>query len=545
MKIATAEQMRRMDQIAIHERGIPSPLLMERAAAGIVDAIHNLVEGPKPEGRQKVLYQPEVQGCVSCGERTVTYRKAPGCGPKQVVTFSGPGNNGGDGVAVAWLLKQEGWSVRSFLVGKREKMTEDTKEMERRLQEAGGVLEPFLPGDPDQLAAVCTADVLVDAIFGIGLNSDIRGDALHAIAAMNQAQAPTVSADIPSGVETDTGRVLGLAVQADCTVTFTLPKAGHYVGKGGLCTGKLVVHDIGIPRDLIDGEDYSATVIDRALVQSWLPERPEDGHKGDFGKVYVLAGSVGYTGAPILSSRAAVRTGAGLVFLGVPSSIYQIAAIKSDEAMPHPLPAGEDGTLAEEALLPALTKMAGCDAALIGPGLGRSAGVDMVVRSILSTVDYPIVLDADGINALQGHIDVLDARRDCPTILTPHDGEFARLGGDLSGGDRIKAAKEFALTHGCLLVLKGHCTILALPDGEVFLNPTGNSGMAKGGSGDVLGGMILSLLGQGMHPVKAAVAAVWLHGTVGDRCAEALSERGMTPSDMIARLPEVLKELEN
>lgn len=543
MKIATAEQMRRMDQIAIRERGIPSPLLMERAASGIVDAIHELVEDP-PEVRRKFLYSPEVEGCVICGGQTVTYRKTPGRGPKQAVTFSGPGNNGGDGVAVAWLLKREGWSVRAFLVGKREKMTEDTREMERRLKEAGGVLEPFVPGDPDQMAAVCAADVLVDAIFGIGLNSEIRGDALHAITAMNQAQAPTVSADIPSGVETDTGRVLGLAVQADCTVTFTLPKAGHYVGKGGLCTGKLIIHDIGIPRDLLQKETYAMTVIDRALVQSWLPERPADGHKGDFGKVYVLAGSVGYTGAPILASKAAVRTGTGLVFLGVPASIYQIAAIKSDEAMPHPLPAGEDGTLAEEALLPILTKMAGCDAALIGPGLGRSAGVDAVVRSILSTVDYPLVLDADGINALSGHIDVLDARRDCPTILTPHDGEFARLGGDLSGGDRVKAAKEFALTHGCLLVLKGHCTILALPDGEVFLNPTGNSGMAKGGSGDVLGGMILSLLGQGMHPVKAAVAAVWLHGTVGDRCAEILGQRGMTPSDMIARLPEALKELE-
>ncbi len=537
MRAATAEQMRRMDQIAIHERGIPSTLLMERAASGIVDAIHDRME------ETKHTFRPTVSGSVISGGQTVTWTKRPE-DPRQAVIFSGPGNNGGDGVAVAWLLKREGWSVRAFLVGKREKMTEDTREMERRLVEAHGALEQFIPGDPDQLASVAMADVLVDAIFGIGLNSDIRGDALHAIALMNRSAAPTVSADIPSGVETDTGRVLGMAVQADRTVTFTLPKAGHFVGKGGLCTGKLIVHDIGIPQDLIDGEEYAVTVIDRALVRSWLPERPADGHKGDFGKVYVLGGSVGYTGAPILASKAAVRSGAGLVFVGVPSSIYPIAAVKSDEAMPHPVPAGEDGTLAEEALVPILTKMAGCDAALVGPGLGRSPGVDTVVRNIMATVDYPLILDADGINALSGHIDVLDARRDCPTILTPHDGEFARLGGSLNHGGRILAAKEFALTHGCLLVLKGHCTIIALPDGEIFLNPTGNSGMAKGGSGDVLGGILLSLLGQGMHPVKAAAAAVWIHGTAGDRCARQLGERGMTPSDLIEALPEILKELE-
>jgi NAD(P)H-hydrate epimerase len=360
---------------------------------------------------------------------------------------------------------------------------------------------------------------------------------------MNESPAPVVAADISSGVETDSGRILGSAVEAAVTVTFTLPKAGHFVGKGGICTGRLVIHDIGIPRQLVDGVQSNVTAIDQELVRSFLPKRPADGHKGTFGKVYVMAGSVGYTGAPVLSSRAAVRTGSGLVFLGVPKSIYPIVAMKNDEAMPSPLPEDEDGRLSEESLVPILEKMAGCDAALIGPGLGRSKELTQSVCSILSTVEYPIVLDADGLNAVSEHIDTLYRRRECPTIITPHDGEFARLGGDLSDGDRLSAARKFAMIYGCLLVLKGHCTIIALPDGEVFLNTTGNSGMAKGGSGDVLSGMILSLIGQGIHPVKAAVAAVWLHGRAGDLAAQEKGEYGMTPTDLLEQIPYALKEV--
>lgn len=511
MKIATAEQMRHLDNVTIHDRGVPSTLLMERAAQGILEACLELLDAPKG---------------------------------KQAVVFCGPGNNGGDGVAVARLLMNQGLEVRAFLVGKREKMTPDSREMERLLQDCGGKLEDFNPEDPAQQQATLEADLCVDAIFGIGLNSDIRGNALEAIRWMNESAAPTVAADIASGVETDTGRVLGCAVKAAKTVTFTLPKLGQLVGDGVLYTGELIVHSIGIPEDLVAGLKYEATSIDEDLVRSWLPERPADGHKGTFGKCCLVCGSTGYTGAPILASRAAVRTGTGLVFLCVPESIYTVAAVKSDEAMPSPLPAGEDGTLSAEALVPALEKLAGCDAALLGPGLGRSDGVREVVTQIMNTVQYPLVLDADGINAIAGHMDVLYQRRQCPTIVTPHDGEFARMGGDLSDGDRVSAARKFSMTFGCLLVLKGHRTIISLPDGEVFVNTTGNSGMAKGGSGDVLSGILVSLLAQGMHPVKAAVCAVWIHGRAGDLCARRLGQRGMTPSDMIRALPEVLKELE-
>lgn len=506
MELAAAAQMKRMDAIAIEERGIPSTLLMERAARGILAEVKAMGEGP-------------------------------------VAIFAGPGNNGGDGVAVAGLLRKEGRQVRCFLVGKREKMTEDCREMERRLNEMGGVLEDYAPGDGEQTAFAMGADVIVDALFGVGLNSPLREPGLSAVELINASPARVVSADIPSGVETDTGRILGDAVRADVTVTFSMAKPGLFVGQGALCAGKVVVHDIGIPEDILHGEDYTVHLIDGGLVKDWLPRRPADGHKGDFGKVLVAGGSVGFTGAPLLAACGALRSGAGLVTVGVPSSIYNIAAVKCDEAMPTPLPAGEDGRLSEEALLPLLGLLAGKDAALVGPGMGQSGAVDSLVCGVLTTVDYPLVVDADGINALARHIDVLDGRRDCPTILTPHDGEFARLGGDLSDGDRLGSARDFAVAHGCLLVLKGHNTIVALPNGECFVNTTGNSGMAKGGSGDVLGGMILSLLGQGMNPVRAAVCAVWLHGRAGDLAAADKGEYGMLPTDLIGQIPYAIKEL--
>lgn len=512
MRIATAEQMRHLDYTAIHERGISSVDLMEQAATGLYAACLDI---------------------LNCSTSN------------KCIVICGSGNNGGDGLAVARLLLEHGYFVRTLLVGKREKMTDDSCEMERRLIAAGGILEDYDPVAIDQQQSIQSADLLVDAIFGIGLNADVRGYAEKAIRCMNDSPAPIVSADIASGVETDTGRVLGCAVHASVTVTFTMPKLGHCVGDGALYTGKLIVHSIGIPSDLIDALPTKATLIDHDLVHKWLPERPEDGHKGTFGKCYLLCGSTGYTGAPILASRAAMRSGVGLVFLGVPEKIYPITAMKSDEAMPLPLPDDENGQLTADALVPALEKMADCSTALIGPGLGRGEGVRDVVIHLLNTVQYPLVLDADGINVISNHMDALYQRRETPTIITPHDGEFARMGGDLSDGDRISAVQRFSMTYGCLLVLKGHRTIISLPDGEIFVNTTGNSGMAKGGSGDILSGIIVSLLAQGMHPVKAAVCAVWIHGRAGDLCREQLGARGMIPSDIIEMLPKVFLELES
>ena len=283
-------------------------------------------------------------------------------------------------------------------------------------------------------------------------------------------------------------------------------------------------------------------VIDRAFVRGLMPARDQGGHKGTFGKVYLLGGSVGYTGAPVLCAGGAVHSGCGLVFLGVPEAIWQVEAAKCASAMPFPL-ADKNGMLSVKALQKIQERLAGCDVLALGPGLGRGEQVTRLVCGLLRETKKPVVLDADGINALEGHIDVLDARRGRVTILTPHDGEFARIGGDLSGGDRIKAARDFAAAHGCTLVLKGHRTVTVGPEGNALVNTTGNSGLAKGGSGDVLTGVIASLLAQGATPIRAAAAGVWLHGRAGDLAAEELTAYGMTLEDVVGHLPKAFLEV--
>ena len=276
-----------------------------------------------------------------------------------------------------------------------------------------------------------------------------------------------------------------------------------------------------------------------AFVRRSLPRRDPEGHKGTFGKVLCVCGSVGYTGAPIFAGRGAVRTGSGLVFLAVPESVWPVAAVKSDEAMPFPVPEAEGrlSLLAEE---PIRRRAESCDAVLIGCGLGRGWQTDALVRNLL-TIEKPLVLDADGLNALSGREELLQ-KRAAPTILTPHEGEFLRLGGGLSAG-REAAAAAFSEKYGVYLVLKGHRTVVAAPDGRLAVNGTGNSGMAKGGSGDVLAGMILSLLGQGCEAFAACCAAVWLHGRAGDLAAADKGERGMTPTDLLEQIPYAMKDL--
>ena len=276
-----------------------------------------------------------------------------------------------------------------------------------------------------------------------------------------------------------------------------------------------------------------------AFVRRSLPRRDPEGHKGTFGKVLCVCGSVGYTGAPIFAGRGAVRTGSGLVFLAVPESVWPVAAVKSDEAMPFPVPEAEGrlSLLAEE---PIRRRAESCDAVLIGCGLGRGWPTDALVRNLL-TIEKPLVLDADGLNALSGREELLQ-KRAAPTILTPHEGEFLRLGGGLSAG-REAAAAAFSEKYGVYLVLKGHRTVVAAPDGRLAVNGTGNSGMAKGGSGDVLAGMILSLLGQGCEAFAACCAGVWLHGRAGDLAAADKGERGMTPTDLLEQIPYAMKDL--
>ncbi len=511
MKLASSAQMRELDRRAIQERKIPSIDLMERAAAGVTEAALDLLPVQPGKARAAVL----------CGA----------------------GNNGGDGIAAARLLFLKGVRVRVFLTGRYERLTPDALEETRRLSECGVELEPFDPGSQDQAEWIAASHVLVDAIFGVGLSREIAPDsaAAAAVRLINQSRGRVVAADIASGVEADTGRVLGCAVKADRTVTFTLPKIGQFAGDGVLCSGWVEVREIGIPSDLVRRTACMVMTVEREYVQEALPPRKPDGHKGDFGKLLIVGGAVGYTGAPYLAASAAVRSGCGLVYLGVPESIWAVEASRCVSAMPFPLADG-GGKLQRTALPAILEKLEGCDALAIGPGLGRNEDTARLVREILQRTEKPVVLDADGINALEGHIDTLDARRDRVTILTPHDGEFARVGGDLSAG-RADAARRFALRHGCTLVLKGHRTVTATQAGTVLVNTTGNSGLAKGGSGDVLTGIIASLLAQGAVPVRAAAGGVWLHGRAGDLAAERLTAYCMTPEAVIREMPEAFMEL--
>lgn len=500
MLLADARTMRDADDRAIHVMGIPSTLLMTNAAAAV--------------------------GRAACG-----YLRAGG----RAFVFCGPGNNGGDGIAAAaWLLRR-GYEVRAVLVGQRSKMTRDAIEMERRLSELGGSLEDYSSAE-DYTQALSRSEVIIDALFGVGLSRPISGDAEMAVGLINQANRPVVSADIASGVNADTGEIMGVAVRATKTVTFSMAKPGHFASPGCICTGELEVEPIGIPSELLKGCGVYAVTADNLAI----PARDPLAHKGDFGKLLVVGGCVGYTGAPTLCAKAALRSGAGLVSLGVPEPIYAITAVKNDEAMPFPLAADEDGKLSRAALPVILERLEKSDAAVIGPGLGRSDEMPALIEEIVRSARCPMVLDADALFALGAQPDALrDSAK--PVILTPHEGEFARLGGRLTG-DRTADAIAFAREHGCVLVLKGKATVCAFPDGEAYINNSGGPALAKGGSGDVLAGMIGALLCR--LPLKQAVTtAVWLHGRAGDLCAQTLGEDGVLAGDVIDAIPRAMQEI--
>lgn len=282
----------------------------------------------------------------------------------------------------------------------------------------------------------------------------------------------------------------------------------------------------------------TAVETSREFVDSLIPERPRDAHKGNFGKVLLLCGSVGFTGAAALAAKAALRTGSGLIYLGVPDTVYPILAAKLDAPMVFPLPSDGYGRLSALAIPEIRWRLGNCDACLVGPGLGRSPDILEIVQAVLECSGGPVVLDADGLNALDGHIDVLRGTP-CPVVLTPHEGEFARLGGDLSQGRQV-AAETMARETGAVVLLKGHRTVIT--DGKrTYVNSTGNPGMATGGSGDVLSGVLTSLLGQGLPVLEAAAAAAWIHGAAGDIGAKEIGEYGLTPGDLIRVIPRLLK----
>ena len=524
MRLSTAAQMKEMDRRAIEERGIPSPVLMERAARHVAE--------------EAVRFLERENG--SCGRR-----------PYRAAVFCGPGNNGGDGAAAARFLAERGLETRAFLVGSREKMTADTRLMEERLAQAGLALEDWQTEEQKDWCAC--ADLILDALLGVGLRGEVRPGVKETILWLDSLDKPVLAVDIASGIHSDTGEVMGAALHAAVTVTFTLPKFGHLEGQGGYYTGELKTADIGIPEDVVEqvlaekDDEGKAPVFeacDGACAGRLLPRRRPDGHKGTFGRVSITGGSIGLTGAPVLASRGAARCGSGLIFLGVPESIYPVTAASCLEVMPSPL-SDQNGRISSRAFFQILERLNSCDAGLIGPGLGRSQELSLLVCKLLEQTAVPLVLDADGLYAVKDRKELLRQRQEkgLVTILPPHEGEFAYLGGDLSLGRR-RAALRFAERYGCILALKGPATVTASPDGRVYINTTGNNGMAKGGSGDVLAGMVLSFLGQGMEPVEAAALAVYLHGLAGDLCRDRLGEYGMLPGDLAEEIPAAILRLQ-
>ena len=502
MKFAGSKAMKAMDDYAIHQMGIPSDKLMLTAAEGAAREARWMI----PEGGTALI-------------------------------LCGSGNNGGDGIAVVKFLLEWGKSAVCVMAGNRDKMTEDSKKMECLLNELGASLRDYVPEELPALISGC--DLIVDALFGTGLSREISGKYADIIKAINESGKTVLSCDIPSGISADTGEVLGCAVKADVTVTFNLPKTGQLLPPGTEHAGRLVVHDIGIPQEAKDQVAFDGEYVTGDMVRQWMPGYTLESHKGTYGKLLLLCGSTGFTGAAALSAKAALRTGAGLVYLGVPDSVYPILASKLDEPVVFPLPANGNGRFGRASLGEVAERLKDKTACLVGPGIGKCYDTEELVYTVLEEAKCPVLLDADGINVLSGHIDRLD-RVSVPLVLTPHEGEFLRLGGDLSQG-RIAGARALAEKTGAVVVLKGYRTITASPSGEIYINSNGNPGMATGGSGDVLSGIITCLLGQGMDPVKAAAAGVYIHGAAGDLCEERLGRRSMLPSDLIDALSAILK----
>lgn len=437
---------------------------------------------------------------------------------KRIAVVCGNGNNGGDGFVAAAQLCLKGGSV-SVILPLGMPRTEDASHYFSLLDKRKINICEQLTGE---------FDVIVDALFGIGLNRPLDRKICKLIEDINQKNALRVSIDIPSGVCCDDGRVMGAAVTADYTVTFTALKPGLLLPDGSDFCGETEVVNIGFEAA---GHDY--LTIEKPV----LPKRRHNSHKGTFGTALLICGSYGMAGAAVLAARAALRSGAGIVKAVVCDSIYSPFTCAVPEAVCLPRRTGIFGSLCsdDDTIIEALGD---CSAVLVGCGLGNNADTQELVKRIAKHVEKPVVIDADGINALCGSINIIREIR-APVIITPHPGEMARLCGVKTceiENNRIAYSRDFARDNGCIVVLKGANTIVALPHGGIFFNTCGNPGMATGGSGDVLSGMLVSLLAQGLAPEEAAKAAVYLHGEAGDRAAARRSQRAMLAGDIIEEL---------
>ncbi|MGD0218368.1 MAG: NAD(P)H-hydrate dehydratase [Desulfobaccales bacterium] len=519
MKLLTAAEMRELDRRAIAEVGIPSLVLMENAGRSTYQVLRREF--------------PELAG--------------------EVAVLAGRGNNGGDGFVVARCLANAGTPVAVFLLGRRDQVGGDARVNLEILAHQGLEVVEVLEESHLQAALhrLARASLIVDALLGTGLNSPVTGLLASLISQVNHLKRQVLAVDLPSGLSADTGEALGVAVQAEVTVTCGWPKIGLVMASGRDYVGRLWQADLGMPPDL--AREAQVSLAEARELRALLPSRPWDSHKGTFGHLLVLAGSEGKTGAAALASRGGLRAGAGLVTLGVAESLNDIMEVKVTEAMTLPLPQAEGArALGGRALQPIEDFAGRCAAVALGPGLGTHPETRELVRTLVQRLERPMVVDADGINALAGDEErqkekgkrkkfTLGAAG--PRILTPHPGELARLLGcstEEVQSRRLALARETAGQYGVVLVLKGAQTLVAAPDGRLSLNPTGNPALASGGTGDVLTGLIGGFLAQGLSAWDAARLGVYLHGLSADWFAARHGPRGLVAGDLLSLFPEVL-----
>jgi NAD(P)H-hydrate epimerase len=515
MLVTTAAQMREIDRTAIEDYGVPGVVLMESAGRGVVDVIAAL-------------------------------RPLAGL---RVAVLCGAGNNGGDGFVVARHLIGRGACVRCYLAAERGKVAGDALVNLRILERMAAAVLP-LQSDEDmqrEESFLVHAQVIVDALLGTGLASEVRGAYRRAIERANRSAALRVAVDIPSGLSADSGEVLGLAFAADHTVTLGYPKLGLVTHPGAERAGELHVVDIGIPAGIEAQKEFAAELLEAAVVRRWLQTRPRWGHKGTYGHLLVIAGSPGKTGAALLAGEAALRAGVGLCTIASPPEAMRALECKTREVMLAPLvPDGvdPDGSDAVFGHLGGL--LAGKSAVALGPGIPRGDGMAALIQRLVRESPLPIVIDADGLNELARDLGCL-RQASVPVLLTPHPGEMSTLTGVPTAeiqAARVASARRLAEQHGVHVALKGFRTVIAAPDGRVFINQTGNTGMASGGTGDVLTGLVGGFLAQQHAPLDALCLGVFVHGLAGDRAAARLGTHGLLARDVTAEVGGVLKEWE-
>ncbi len=515
MKVVTAAEMRKIDQHTIEGIGIPGIVLMETAGSEIVRTIEH--------------HYPTAQ---------------------HIGILVGKGNNGGDGLVIARQLAHAGCEVHIFLVSPPDSFTGEARTNLDIAYNLGLQIEETLT-DVSTYVKSHKCELLVDAIFGTGLHSDVREPISTIINEINNLHIPVLAVDLPSGLDADTGNPLGTCVQADRTVTIGLPKRGLLLQPGAELAGQLEIIDIGFPQQVIDAQKINVNWTTENEAANWLPLRTSDSHKGSYGRVLVIAGSTGMTGAAALTSEAALHVGAGLVTLAVPKSLNAILEVKLSEVMTLPLPETENGSLAESATQHILESADRNQSVLaIGPGLSQHPETVALVHQLIKEnrakgLDLRMVVDADGLNALAKAKELIPLLGE-EAVITPHLGEMARLTDTpipTLAADRITTAEEFAQNYGLTLVLKGAPTVTSNSNGEVWINPTGNPGMATAGMGDVLTGVIAGLIAQKVPSANAATLGVYLHGLAGDIAADTIGMHGLIAGDVLKTIPPAISSL--